>query len=475
MHLEFPKQSCVACIGEDIPEPFLNSLGIFMASGGPSNKKRMVVTQILETQQPNVYLIGDILSQVYLETHNFEGDPATFREIKHRGNIKAALRDGVLVAKVVAQRIAGKKEFDVELDFVEEGQKVEEKKPEAAALATIFAQALPGTKESGIQIKKAESRTYLVRMLPGGVQEDEFALKEFGVTTIGRKFCDIVFPDDELLSERHASVSHDKNGYSLRDDGSATGVFLRAPEGVPVEVGDGDLVRMGRQFILFGVKGGDCSFTHYDRNGQRVDWHPLSEKTLVIGREAPDITLDAGDMALSRRHLSVQVRDGRIVIKDLKSLNGTYLKVRDMVKLEPGAQFRVGRQSFALMTEQEKPAERLRVSTVPPTPVPPPKEAVPSGSEVSVNFKNAGKRFTSEKGKTICDIAEKNGLKIVAECHAGICGSDPIRILSGRQNLNPVTAEEKGTLEDICGLSPGECRLACMAKPTGPVEVDIIS
>ncbi|MBM2842070.1 MAG: hypothetical protein HW412_2598 [Bacteroidetes bacterium] len=101
-HLEFSKEFVIACIGEDIPEAFLNSIGVFMVTGGPANKKRMTVTPLLETQQPNVYLIGDILSQAYLETDDFKADPTTFREIKHRGNIKAALCDGVLVTEVIA-------------------------------------------------------------------------------------------------------------------------------------------------------------------------------------------------------------------------------------------------------------------------------------------------------------------------------------------------------------------------------------
>ena len=90
----------------------MNSLGIYMFTGGPNNKKRMTVTPFLETQQPNVYFIGDILSQAYLQTDDFEVDPATFREVKHRGNIKAALVDGVLIAEVVAQKVAGKKDLD---------------------------------------------------------------------------------------------------------------------------------------------------------------------------------------------------------------------------------------------------------------------------------------------------------------------------------------------------------------------------
>ena len=93
---------------------------------------------------------------------------------------------------------------------------------------------------------------------------------------------------------------------------------------------------------------------------------------------------------------------------------------------------------------------------------------------MTVTFKNSGKAFAFKPGQTICDIAEKNGVKIKADCHIGSCGMDPIRILAGKENLNPIGDEEKGTLEDINKLKPGEYRLACMAKPKGPVVVEMV-
>ena len=281
-HLEFQKEFCIACIGEDIPEAFLNSLGIHMASVG--GKQRMLVTPLLETQQPNVYLIGDMLSQVYMETDSFDADPSTYREVKHRGNIKAALVDGVLVAEIVGQRIAGRKEIDVKIVLKEDGAQAPE--PEfqrPAPIATMLAGTIPDTARQAI----------LVRLITGNVEEEEFGVKMSDVTTIGRKFCDIVFPEDEMMSERHASLLHGVDGFSLRDDGSSTGVFLRATEGKALEVTAGDLVRAGRQFLLFGD---DHTFTHYDQIGKKIASHKLADKTVVLGREAPDITLNKDDM-----------------------------------------------------------------------------------------------------------------------------------------------------------------------------------
>ena len=71
---------------------------------------------MLESRQPNVHVIGDTLNIAYLECEDYDGDPSAFREIKHPGNIKASLADGVKVAEVIAQRLAGKTEIRGELD-----------------------------------------------------------------------------------------------------------------------------------------------------------------------------------------------------------------------------------------------------------------------------------------------------------------------------------------------------------------------
>ena len=75
----------------------------------------------------------------------------------------------------------------------------------------------------------------------------------------------------------------------------------------------------------------------------------------------------------------------------------------------------------------------------------------------------------------VCEAAEASGVAISAECHSGICGSDPIRILSGAENLvGEMSDQERETLEEICELEPGPCRLACMVRVRGAVEVELI-
>ncbi len=513
-HLEFAKESCLACIGEDIPETLLHSFGIRMVNGGPRNRKRMVVNRYLETQQPNVYLVGDILSQAYFETDDFDADPAGFREIKHRGNIKSALRDGVLVASIVEQRLKGRTDIDVHV----EDAKDEEQPPVMAGYGRPVAASGPPAASLEAARRPTEATGYLIRLLPGGIEEAEYPIVADTVLTLGRgEDCDAAFPSDTLLSPRHASISHTDEGHYLRDDGSASGVFLRLPSRRKLEVGVGDLLRAGRQFLLFTDTDGGLTVTHFDVNGQELAHHSLPDRTIVLGRQAPDITLDPDDSTLSRRQLAItRAANGKALVKDLKSVNGTYLRVRSAIQIQHGDQFRIGQQLFVFSLDRNAvldsghasaspvagPSVAVSTGTVPAvagstgtvapqavasveTSRDAPLESTVQATErvavtgglpaASVTFRGLGKTLPVAPGQTICEVAEAHGLAINAECHSGICGSDPIRIHAGHQHLaTEPTAGESETLEDICDLEPGPCRLACMARVTGPVEVEIL-
>jgi pSer/pThr/pTyr-binding forkhead associated (FHA) protein len=74
----------------------------------------------------------------------------------------------------------------------------------------------------------------------------------------------------------------------------------------------------------------------------------------VLGRESGDIVF-TDDPFLSRRHAIVRMTGGngaprRFTLGDLGSSNGTFLQVRDEVRLRHGDQFRIGQQLFRFDT-----------------------------------------------------------------------------------------------------------------------------
>lgn len=500
-HLEFPKDDCIACIGEDIPESLLASMGVHPVTGGPKHKKRMCVTPLLETQVANIYLVGDILSQVYLETEDFAADPSTFREVKHRGNVKSALRDGVFVAEVIRQRLDGESEIRVVL---EDAPDVVPSAAPSAPDAPPPLPPIPATPPSSDEptspqpARDAEERPRLVHLGASGMDGDETSLPASGRVRIGRAAdCDLRFADDPMLAEHHATLVVAADGCTLRDEASETGTFLRAREGEYVDLAIGDLLRAGRTFLVLASaeNGSGLELRQFDARGGEVARHALGEKARIFGRDAPDVVLDAEDRGLSRRHFAAHVQgaatqDATARVKDLASVNGTYLRVREPVHLADEDEFRVGRQRFRFATAAGERGRSIEAEVVQPstasapTPSPTPGPAcapapasteaeAPSG-EPSVTFLGDGRVLAVRPGQTLCEVAEEHGVALTAECHAGICGSDPLRVVSGAEHLSALDDGEAGTLEDLCDLEPGPCRLACMTRIHGPVVVEIV-
>jgi thioredoxin reductase/ferredoxin len=484
-HLEFPKEHCIACIGEDIPEDFLKTLGIHMRSSKPGARKRMVVSPLMETELPDVFMIGDTLSDIYLQTQDFRADPGTFDSVRRPGNIKAAIRDGVFVVEVIQQRMEGREPIAVELEYAESVIRAPGKKSITTLIQAPDPQAPPP--ESTHDEERQPAAGHLVRLLPSDVEEEQYAIGKKRVLTIGRRGADITFENDSLLSDAHASVSHGPDGFHLRNDGGETGVFLRLRPGEAMVIAPGSILRAGRQFLLFETVGGAARAVHYDRTGKEVGRYAIGEKTAVWGRQAPDRNLDPEDGSLSKRHLSVACRDGTLLVGDLKSTNGTYLKVDESVRIGDGDEFRAGQQRFRLRAHEEnrntvtKLESKVIVSAIrkpapaPAAPKSPGAGAAPSPGECTVTFSGDDVTVSTDPGMFICEVAEDNGITIEAECRGGACGSDPVRIVSGMENLSAKTDLEKRTLEDLCGLEDPACRLACMAKVNGPVTVEVIA
>ena len=73
-------------------------------------------------------------------------------------------------------------------------------------------------------------------------------------------------------------------------------------------------------------------------------------KETTIGRGTCDISYP-GDTLLSPRHASVQIRTGKLILKDLDSQNGTFHKQRQDSELTPGDIFLLGRELFRFVTQ----------------------------------------------------------------------------------------------------------------------------
>jgi pSer/pThr/pTyr-binding forkhead associated (FHA) protein len=158
----------------------------------------------------------------------------------------------------------------------------------------------------------------------------------------------ILFPEDPLLSPRHANFIYREGKLFVRDEGSANGVFVRIirpnalqpgglflvgeqllrveavpPESHPTPDSDGTYFygsprRPARLAIVNMLTGGYPGMVYRSR-----------EDTITIGREGNDINFP-DDPFISGRHAQVSVLDTpagpRFTLTDLGSKNGTFVR-----------------------------------------------------------------------------------------------------------------------------------------------------
>jgi len=88
----------------------------------------------------------------------------------------------------------------------------------------------------------------------------------------------------------------------------------------------------------------DPGFSLVSINDDGTDGKSIALKSseTIIGREGD--TRFPTDEFLDPEHTRLTVEDGNLYLEDLNSLNGTYIKLRDEVRLRPGDTFLMGRQ-----------------------------------------------------------------------------------------------------------------------------------
>jgi len=200
-----------------------------------------------------------------------------------------------------------------------------------------------------------------------GREGEAFPLPPAGIE-VGRSG-GIAFPSDPFVSPQHARITPIDGGVHLADLSSRNGVYLRVTEPTPVYPGDhfllgNQLLRLDRleagwqeqpldanQVRGFGTpaKPPWALLTRVCVGDIEDDRYHLRGTEMTIGREQGEIVFPS-DGFLSRAHARVrmQVQDNAmlVMLEDLGSANGTYLRIRGAVNVPYGTMFRVGDQIF---------------------------------------------------------------------------------------------------------------------------------
>lgn len=199
----------------------------------------------------------------------------------------------------------------------------------------------------------------MVLIRPDGSEGGTYPLK-LGENVIGRE-TDALFESDYYLSPRHVSIGIKGDQVELNDLDSMNGVFFRIYGERPIE--DGEVFRIGQELLRFDSIDpprpledgteimGSPNPGYWGRitviAGDGVDGvaYLLKGEAVTIGRERGDIVFPE-DGYVSGTHLKISVTNGKHVITDLGSSNGTFIRIRDQETVPSGTFVLVGQQLF---------------------------------------------------------------------------------------------------------------------------------
>lgn len=237
--------------------------------------------------------------------------------------------------------------------------------PESTSRHQVPADKL--SQDSTPSIGSAVARLVVIR--PDGTEGATISLRE-GEITIGRSSEQETLANDPFLSPEHAAITSRNGTFSIKDLDSLNGIFYRIRN--ECELQSGDYVRLGQELLFFErmedvaslpnanssdpdtMRGGSPDIGYWGRlslvGGPELTSRAFlfSDDEINIGREIGDIVF-RDDGFVSGRHARISKVDGRVLLKDLGSSNGTYIRVRESRELKDGDLILMGQQLFRLM------------------------------------------------------------------------------------------------------------------------------
>ena len=180
---------------------------------------------------------------------------------------------------------------------------------------------------------------------------------------IGRTEGQVSFPDDPYMSMRHARIQAGSAGFELVDLGSVNGVYLKIRKCVLLQ--DGDEFIMGGLSLRFvvleewektvrpavdrGVKILGSALPSawgkllvISQGGTVLECHYLTQPEIELGHSEADINFPY-DLFLSNRHAQMKVDNDHVMLCDLGSTTGTFVRIQGSCTLRPQDVVMVGR------------------------------------------------------------------------------------------------------------------------------------
>jgi pSer/pThr/pTyr-binding forkhead associated (FHA) protein len=220
---------------------------------------------------------------------------------------------------------------------------------------------------------KIPKHTFVLQILDISGQWRDWGPIHAGGINVGRARQNADFPGLNTMAVKHMKLRYERTGLVVEDLGSLNGVYLRITGPTPLE--DGMRFRVGLQTIEFHEAGpfemvaprasddGEeyCSrdlaalaFLDMIRPDGRTGLRfPITRSdATIIGREGPSAHVAlTGDNAVSGKHAQIRHENGRFLLEDLGSRNGTFVHVLGTRGLTSGDVLLAGRVLFRVVDQ----------------------------------------------------------------------------------------------------------------------------
>jgi pSer/pThr/pTyr-binding forkhead associated (FHA) protein len=194
-------------------------------------------------------------------------------------------------------------------------------------------------------------------------------LQIVGGVSIGRANCEINFPDDPRLSDRHALLSTREGKLFLADLGSQSGTFIKQRQ--DSELVPGDVFLLGQDLFRLTTQSLDeaesahsaqetvvwagppklqrgpvtAKLEHIQLTGEVIEEFRLERPETTLGRSNANLVFK-DDPYMSSTHARIVAQPGRFILQDLRSRNGVFRRVRNEIELEDGDEFFLGEHFY---------------------------------------------------------------------------------------------------------------------------------
>ena len=201
----------------------------------------------------------------------------------------------------------------------------------------------------------------LTALRADGTEAGTFALPGT-VVTVGRE-TGAIFAGDSYLSPRHATFKQAGQKVTVKDEASLNGVYKKLVRDVPVELKPHDMFRIGQEIIKFEpLQAAGPTPDNVERLGSPAKGYvgrialvigrevtgnafPIPETGVHLGRERGDV-LFPEDGYVSGLHCRLSWEGGRLLLTDLGSSNGSFMRLHEETEVKSGDVLLMGQQLF---------------------------------------------------------------------------------------------------------------------------------